>query len=238
MLYREEPKLESEQTEGRGLTSLAIAEVFDSLQGEGEHSGRRMIFIRLAGCNVGKKINDTPYEQCQSITGAKFTCDTNYRRTQRLTILELLDRVPDEVEHVSITGGEPLIQNIRPLCDALIQKGKMVHIETSGTVKPEWLGDMNHDRAATSWIWLTVSPKAGAITEVIEAAHQIKLLVDENFDEDTIPAAVLQHRNVFVSPINEIAGLDYKTNDIAMRLVMKHPNWRLTTQMHKIWNVR
>lgn len=31
----------------------AVNEMFLSLQGEGHHAGRKAVFIRLAGCNLG-----------------------------------------------------------------------------------------------------------------------------------------------------------------------------------------
>jgi 7-carboxy-7-deazaguanine synthase len=96
-----------------------IAELFKSVQGEGLYSGTPMAFIRFVGCSVGKKI-------CQH-------CDTDFETMHpwhgggEFSEAQLLDWVGD-YEHVCLTGGEPLDQDLEPLVAAA--GNLQVHMET------------------------------------------------------------------------------------------------------------
>lgn len=222
--------------EGKAVT-YPIAETFDSIQGEGTYSGVRMIFLRMAGCTVGKPAATAPYDQCTAIDGQKFTCDTNYSRTSFATVDELVALVPVEVSHVSITGGEPLNYNLKPLIEALVNREKMVHIETSGTVKPDWYWDVS--TFIGDMLWLTCSPKLGCREDMVDMADELKVLVHEAFDIDKLPDFVREHPNVYLQPINGVMTLDQRNTDKAVELIKTVvPHWKLTTQMHKIWGVR
>ena len=100
---------------------LKITEVFLSLQGESTLVGWPTVFIRLTGCPL----------RCQY-------CDTAYafHGGQWRTLDQLLEQTRAfGVQHVCVTGGEPLAQKpctelLRRLCDA----GYAVSLETSGAV--------------------------------------------------------------------------------------------------------
>lgn len=96
---------------------LKVAEIFRSLQGEGELIGVPHTFIRLAGCNLRCRWCDTKYSWKHS--GRKMA-ETEILRT--IT-----------TKHVCITGGEPLIQDIYGLSKMLRGKGLFVTIETNCT---------------------------------------------------------------------------------------------------------
>jgi len=107
---------------------LHVEEVFLTIQGEGPFSGQRAVFIRLAGCSL-----------------ACYWCDTFFEagmNRPRVTVDELVARV-DSLQPITgvgaysrplvvITGGEPMRQNIKPLCAALVRKSYQVQIETAG----------------------------------------------------------------------------------------------------------
>jgi len=98
---------------------LKVCEVFDSIQGEGTDIGLLTTFIRLSGCNL----------RCTF-------CDTKYALTEgtELSVEEILSSVRQW--NVCITGGEPLIQDIKPLCTELARKRHRVTVETNGTIRP------------------------------------------------------------------------------------------------------
>jgi 7-carboxy-7-deazaguanine synthase len=102
---------------------VRIAEIFDSIQGEGLYTGERSLFVRTTGCNLRCWFCDTPYT---SRTPEGFLLPwqdvlTNVRSTG--------------VRHVVLTGGEPLLQpEIVPLSQALQDIGHIVTVETAGTV--------------------------------------------------------------------------------------------------------
>lgn len=96
---------------------LKVEEIFRSVQGEGELIGVPHTFIRLAGCNLRCRWCDTKYSWKHPGRG--------------MSEMEILERI--ETEHVCITGGEPLLQDIYKLCGMLHEKGLFVTIETNCT---------------------------------------------------------------------------------------------------------
>ena len=78
---------------------MKIVEKFISIDGEGPTAGGLSVFIRFAGCNLHCAWCDTCYAQKE------------YSYTEDLTVSEIVDYVRSTgVKHVTITGGEPLLQ--------------------------------------------------------------------------------------------------------------------------------
>lgn len=220
-----------------------VAEFFTSIQGEATWAGTRMFFCRLAGCNVGKPYPKSAYldksspaytlpiymEQCESILGQKFSCDTNFQSKTKLSPSDIVNLCPNEVEHVCLTGGEPLMHDLSPLIVHLFQKKKMIHIETSGTKNLSALPIHRREE-----IWITCSPKKGALPEVIKRADELKLLVDEHFDPSKLPEEILNHSCVWLQPIGEEHCTIPKNLELCLQWQVKFPNWRLSLQLHKV----
>lgn len=102
-------------------TAIQISETFLSIQGEGRYSGAPCFFIRLSGCSARCNWCDTLH-----------ALDPDSGITT--TLAELQEKIPDWVEYVQITGGEPLEQkeSLIELIHAIQKKGKTVLLETSG----------------------------------------------------------------------------------------------------------
>lgn len=102
---------------------MRIAEIFESIQGEGQFEGTPSVFIRTTGCNL----------RC-------WFCDTAYTSWEPEGTFAPWERILEQSrafgpEHVVITGGEPLLQpEVVPLTRALRDAGHFVTIETAGTV--------------------------------------------------------------------------------------------------------
>ena len=241
-----------------------VAEIFTSFQGEGLYAGTVMTFIRLAGCNVGKRypasyydklvesavpgvISDLPIytDKCTTWDGREFPCDTDYRKKMSLTADEILEQVPAGVEHICITGGEPLLHNLKDIYDSWIKSRPLVmhepsfHVETSGT-RPvlRWM----LDGKLRDSIWITVSPKLGFLLEVLLVANELKFLVDENFKEENIEAIASYFDGgelVYLQPINNEHTINKKNEELCKKIILeKHPTWRMSSQLHKYWEVR
>jgi 7-carboxy-7-deazaguanine synthase len=102
---------------------VRIAEIFHSIQGEGEFTGTPSVFVRTTGCNLRCWFCDTPYTSWNP---------EGTRRTWRDVLDEVLRY---DCEHVVITGGEPMLQpEIVPLSESLATNHRHVTIETAGTV--------------------------------------------------------------------------------------------------------
>src|SRR5881394_3201980 len=102
---------------------MRIAEIYASLQGEGLLTGTPSVFVRTTGCNLRCWFCDTPYTSWQP---------EGEQRSWESVRDEVLTR---DVEHVVITGGEPMLQrDVVPLSRALAEQGRLITIETAGTI--------------------------------------------------------------------------------------------------------
>ena len=103
-----------------------ISEIFKSIQGEGKFVGVQQIFIRFFGCNMHCVWCDTP----QSIGDT-----TQEFKTYSInTLLKEVTAWQEEVQSISLTGGEPLMQVsfIQDLLPQLKKIKKDIHLETNG----------------------------------------------------------------------------------------------------------
>lgn len=140
---------------GDGST-LNVVNVFRTIQGEGPLSGRPAVFVRLAGCNL----------RC-------YFCDTEFEKgtvTVRTSWLEqLIDALAKPGDVVVVTGGEPLLQNIVPLLQELLWDGRVVQIETAGTVMlPGLDGLWELSGAPRGRLHIVCSPKTPKINAELE----------------------------------------------------------------------
>ncbi|MGC3966799.1 MAG: 7-carboxy-7-deazaguanine synthase QueE [Pirellulales bacterium] len=102
---------------------MRIAEIFQSLQGEGRLTGVESVFVRAAGCNLRCWFCDTPYTSWAP-EGEDFSVD------------EILAQVEHfGSEHIVLTGGEPMLfAELVPLTEQLHRLRKHITIETAGTL--------------------------------------------------------------------------------------------------------
>jgi 7-carboxy-7-deazaguanine synthase len=208
------------------LAGLQVIEIFDSLQGEGYWAGVPMTFVRLAGCNAPSlglecvRWCDTP-ESWDIDSGATLAPE------------DILDRMC--LPRLCLTGGEPLLQAegvLRTVVEAH-RRGIKVHLETNGTIEPP-LGETLFD-------WAVVSPKppdrliAPSWDGLVD---ELKLVADEWLLPGTAERLAAQHPEavVCIQPVWEAdAG---SSTAYAIGLVMEHPEWRLSVQIHKYLGVR
>ena len=98
---------------------VTINEIFYSVQGESTYAGRPCVFVRLTACDLRCSWCDTPYAFHE---GAKRTLDD---------VLADVERFGCPL--VEVTGGEPLLQqDVYPLMERLLERGKTVLLETGG----------------------------------------------------------------------------------------------------------
>ena len=103
---------------------MKIRSIFTSVDGEINdfHQGRLSVFVRLAGCNLNCSYCDTKYAQ-------------SIKAGTEKSISEIVSNVCKfNLDKVTITGGEPLLQadEVKILIKELSTKGKKITIETNG----------------------------------------------------------------------------------------------------------
>lgn len=107
------------------IPSVAISEIFSSLQGEGVYLGARHLFVRFESCNLNCSYCDEA-----SKVGLDLTPEAILRA------LELLEHEKGSHQFVSLTGGEPLYYGsfLAHLCPALKNAGFKLYLETNGVL--------------------------------------------------------------------------------------------------------
>lgn len=107
---------------------MRIAELFHSIQGEGELAGVPSVFIRTSGCNLWCEWCDTPYASWEP-EFEEMGVEEVFRRASALLPNE------DLPKHVVLTGGEPLIATgVVALTKRFAADGWHLTVETSGNV--------------------------------------------------------------------------------------------------------
>ena len=135
---------------------LPLMELFNTLQGEGFHTGKPATFIRLAGCDVG----------C-------FWCDIKESWDSTLHPSVSVDSIIDQAlnyktKFAVITGGEPTLHNINVLVDKLKEKNFFTAIETAGT-----------NPLPNNIDWVCFSPKKfkNPIHQTYQVADELKVII-------------------------------------------------------------
>ena len=163
-----------------------IKEIFSSVQGEGLYVGEMQIFVRFCNCNLNCKYCDT-----------KFKKDNFTKRYSAQELAEII--LHNETETVSLTGGEPLIENkfLREFLP-LIKNHKKIYLETNGTLTNELVSVIDYIDVIAADIKLesvtTQENQFEINDEFLSVAKQkdcfIKVVYDENVTKNEISNVV------------------------------------------------
>jgi len=198
-----------------------VKEMFGpTLQGEGAHAGRAVVFLRFAACNL-------------ACTG----CDTDFSPdgAQRMSADEIVARLValdvGRTRRVVVTGGEPTLQWDAALAVAVRGAGFRAHMESNGT--RSLAGPVD---------WLTVSPKpqhhpAHVVLVDRLPADEVKVVIDDSVDATVLDrhAARWRCEHYFVQPWMDERYPHHLARTLA--LIHERPRWRLSLQLHKIIGV-
>lgn len=101
-----------------------LAERFVSINGEGKWAGELAVFLRFSGCNLKCSYCDTMWANDKDC------------KTTEYEVEEILEYIKKSgAKHVTITGGEPLLQEkIEELMCKIYTSGAQIEIETNGSV--------------------------------------------------------------------------------------------------------
>lgn len=206
------------------MSALRITEIFLSLQGEANTVGKPTVFIRLTGCPLRCHYCDSAY----AFSGGELI--------EQADILSTVKGFG--VQHVTVTGGEPLAQpGALPLMVALADAGLSVSIETSGA-----LSVAEVDSRVVKVIDLK-TPGSGEVqrnlwenVHYLNAHDQIKFVVCDRADYDWARMRCDEYNlyaqvaDVLFSPSHhQLASRDLADWIVADRLPV-----RMQVQLHKL----
>ncbi|MEO9804277.1 MAG: 7-carboxy-7-deazaguanine synthase QueE [Reichenbachiella sp.] len=191
-------------------------EIFYSIQGEGFYSGKPAIFVRLGGCDVG----------C-------VWCDVKESWNEKdhpfLAIQEILDELSQyPCKTLIITGGEPLMYDLKELTKCLKSEGYRLHLETSGAYPMTGV-----------WDWVCFSPKKfkAPHESVYDEAHELKAIVFNQSDfkfAEKHADGVGEKCTLYLQP--EWGKADQMTEKI-IDYAKANPQWNISLQTHKYLNI-
>jgi len=196
-------------------TLLPLMESFYTLQGEGYHKGSAAYFIRIAGCDIGCHWCDV-----KDSWNSKLHPPTN--------VSEIVSTAKKYSDTVVVTGGEPLMWNMDPLCEALHLLGIQIHVETSGAYS-----------ISGSWDWFCLSPKKNKLPlqSSYKNADELKMVI---YNRDDLKFAEQQADNVngecklFLQP--EWSRRE-KVMPMIVNYALENPKWKVSLQTHKYLNI-
>lgn len=140
-----------------------------------------------------------------------------------------IEKLADKVEksgtnNVVITGGEPLMHNLNPLCELLHSRNKTLWLETSASLP-----------LSGSWDWICVSPKEKILPlkENYAFANELKVVISSAEDLLKLQAYqenVSKETKLYLQPEwdNRIALLP-----LIIEYIKENTRWALSLQIHK-----
>lgn len=207
--------MQEERIESDGFT-LPVVEEFYSVQGEGWNTGRAAYFIRIGGCDL-----------CCS------WCDTKYAWNAELhplvSISDIAKRVAGSgADSVVVTGGEPLMWNLDPLCTLLRDRGIKTYLETSGA----------HPLTGR-WDWITLSPKKELLPlpGIWPVADELKVVITDGTDfeaaEEYSTRVSSQCKLILQPEWSRYTEMILAITDY----VKKNSRWMVSIQAHKFMHI-
>lgn len=191
---------------------LPLVEQFYSIQGEGFHTGKAAYFIRLGGCDVGCSWCDT-----------KFAWDPRFHE---MTHINSISRniVDSGADSVVVTGGEPLMYNLDPLCSELKKLHIKTYLETSGSHKLTGV-----------WDWICLSPKKSypPFDNICSLAGELKVIISEEVDfawAENNSKRVSSGCKLYLQP--EWSNLK-RIIPLMVEYIKNHTEWSISLQSHK-----
>lgn len=197
-------------------SQLPLMEAFYTIQGEGYHSGRAAYFIRLGGCDVG----------CHWCDVKESWNAQDHPLTSVEDIVKMAAAHPSKI--AVITGGEPLIYNLKLLTQALHNEGIQTFIETSGAYP-----------LSGEWDWICLSPKKFKEPQesVLPHVSELKVVVFNKSDfewAEKFASKLGPEARLYLQP--EWSKADQMT-PLIVEYVKNNPKWQISVQTHKYMNI-
>lgn len=166
---------------------MQIAEIYESVQGEGEFTGTPSVFIRTTGCNLRCWFCDSPFTSWKP-------------EGEQISVADIVEQTTAyEPRHVVVTGGEPMLfPEIVDLNSALAEAGCFITVETAGTVFRPVQADL-----------MSISPKLSNSTPTSDRSEFWSKKHEEIRDQpDVIRELVRQYNCQFKFVIDQPGDVD------------------------------
>lgn len=117
------------------MINYKVVEIFESINGEGKKAGQLALFIRFQKCNLNCSYCDTKWANSDDSPYTLMNLEELYKKV-----------VESGVKNVTITGGEPLLQeNIEIFLKKLAENPEInVEIETNGSINLKRFGEIKN----------------------------------------------------------------------------------------------
>ncbi len=191
---------------------LPVMECYSTFQGEGFFTGSPAWFLRLQGCDVGCVWCDVKDSWEMDVSKNK-------------PISELVEIFGEEaIEKIVVTGGEPTLYDLRPLCHALHEKDYQLHLETAGT--NTIMGDFD---------WIVLSPKKfkPCLEENFQKADELKVVIYHPSDLDWAKELAEKTRSETKLYLQPEWSKSENMIPVILEFCKYHPQWSLSLQTHK-----
>jgi 7-carboxy-7-deazaguanine synthase len=223
------------KSEAEEILKYKVIEKFVSINGEGRLAGQLAVFIRFAGCNLDCSYCDTRWANEANVI---------YELINSKDIYEYIKSTG--VNNVTLTGGEPLLQDgISELLDLLSQDNELlIEIETNGSIDLGKFIELQKNRISftmdyklpssnmeskmklSNFSYITKNDTVKFVSGSINDLEKAKCIIDKyNLTKKT---------NVYISPV--FGDIDMK--DIVEFMIDNNMNGiNLQVQLHKvIWD--
>jgi organic radical activating enzyme len=245
-----------------------ISEIFKSIQGEGKWVGYPQLFIRFCGCNLKCRYCDTPNRPEPSFKvypswGKEFYKVNNPIEPAHL--IQLAGQIGfHEIHSLSITGGEPLLQEafLREFLPGLKEKHPVkVFLETNGTL-PEpmrsiapWLDYVSMDFKLAAYLDnrqhgcakpITAHRSFLAICTGARIPTYVKIVLDDDFERSEfndyleILVPYREQVDLYIQPVTSGGRTSLHPENIGLILaecLKKGIQARILPQVHKFLNL-
>lgn len=216
------------------MEQFQVVEKFISINGEGPYAGQLAVFIRFKGCNLCCSYCDTLWanqENCQATILAKEEIGDYIRNAG--------------VCHVTLTGGEPLLQNnINSLIDFLLEDESLtIEIETNGSMNLWPIKQKSRERLSLTMDYKLPSSSMESFMlkenlKILDKQDTVKFVAG-SLDDLTCAKEIMKEyelrsrTRVFISPVYGSIHLDSmvewmkrnQMNDITLQLQLHKIIW-------------
>lgn len=209
-------KKEERKFDDFGGLKLPLVEQFYTIQGEGYHMGKPAYFIRIGGCDIG----------CH-------WCDSKITWDPQIHPLVDIEEIKKEVEatpakSIVVTGGEPSLYKLDPLCEVLKPLGVKTFLETSGT-----------GAITGRWDWICLSPKKQSPPENVfySKADELKVIIFDEEDfvwAEEVALLVNKECKLYLQPE---WSMYEEIIPAVVEFVKKNPHWNVSLQAHKFMHI-